>query len=129
MPPCCKLHLAIDASGKLIEMFLSGGQVHDSKCASSLVSDIIGCYVIADKGYDSKRFRQELENGNNVAVIPPRSLWKRPVNYDKKLYKRRGLIERVIGGIKENKRIAMRFDKEDLTFLSFVCLAFVKYYL
>ena len=126
---CSKIHLVIDANAKLVEAMLSGGREHDVTVAESLTQDIIGCYVLADKGYDSKKYRQVLENQNNVAVIPPRKLWKQKIAFDKSLYKKRSLIERVFGKLKENKRIATRYDKMDLTFLSFICIAFIKTYL
>jgi len=48
--------------------------------------------------------------------------------YDTKLYRKRHIIERLFGRLKENKRIAMRFDKLDSTFLSFITLALSKAY-
>ena len=43
--------------------------------------------------------------------------------YDVKLYRKRNIIERFFGRLKENKRIAMRFDKMAHSFLSFIALA------
>jgi len=48
--------------------------------------------------------------------------------YDTVLYRKRHIIERLFGRLKENKRIAMRFDKLDSTFLSFIALALSKVY-
>ena len=48
--------------------------------------------------------------------------------YGTKMYKKRNIIERVFGMLKENKRIAMRFDKLDHTFISFIALAIIKLY-
>lgn len=121
-----KVHLAIDSHGMVIDMMLSGAREHDVMVAQSLTEDMIGCTVIADKGYDSKWYRQALTNQNNRVVIPPRALWKQSVEFDETLYKQRGLVERIFGKIKENRRIATRFDKIDLSFLSFLCLAFIK---
>lgn len=124
-----KIHLAIDGRGMVVEMMLSGAREHDVMAAKSLTEDVIGCTVIADKGYDAKWYRQALANQNNRVVIPPRKLWKQHVEFDETLYKQRGLIERIFGKIKENRRIATRFDKIDLSFLSFLCLAFIKLHL
>jgi transposase len=46
--------------------------------------------------------------------------------YDTKIYSKLHSIERLFGRLKENKRIAMRFDKLDFTFLSFIALALAK---
>ena len=121
-----KLHLAVTADGHVIEGFLSAGNDHDIIHAEQLVNGIYGCYLLADRGYDSDAFRALLYSQNCEPVIPGRKNRKRPVSYDKALYKRRGLIERIFGKIKENKRMAMRFDKSDTVFLAFIALAIIK---
>jgi transposase len=121
-----KLHLVITADGHVVEGFLTGGHVHDVSVAEQLFSEIIGCHVICDRGYDSDAFRAFLYSQNNVPVIPGRRNRKKPIWYDKALYRRRGLIERVFGKIKENKRLSMRFDKSDALFLAFIAAACIK---
>ncbi len=41
-------------------------------------------------------------------------------------YQTRNAIERFFGKIKEHKRLALRFDKLDITFFSFFALACLK---
>jgi hypothetical protein len=55
-------------------------------------------------GYDSDEFRRTLGSNNNDPVIPGRKNRKKPIEYDKEKYKKRGYIERVFGKIKENRR-------------------------
>lgn len=121
-----KLHLCVTADGHVVEGFLSAGNDHDMIHAEQLVGDIYGCHVLADRGYDSDAFRAFLISQNCEPVIPGRKNRKQPICYDTLLYKRRGLIERMFGKIKENKRMAMRFDKSDTVFLTFVALAIIK---
>ena len=83
-------------------------------------------HVIEDKGYDSDKHRANLRSNNNIPVIPGRKNRKQPVIYDKSLYKIRRNIEILLGKIKENRRLAMRFDKADTAFLAFVALALIK---
>jgi len=45
---------------------------------------------------------------------------------DKEKYKTRVNIEHFFGRVKENKRMALRFDKLDTTFFSFFALACLK---
>jgi transposase len=106
-----------------VEGRLTGGQVHDVSVADDLLEDVIGCHVIEDKGYDCDAHRRFLIGNNNIPVIPGRKNRKIPIVYDKKLYKLRRHIEIFFGKIKENKRIAMRFEKLDETFLAFIALA------
>ena len=48
--------------------------------------------------------------------------------YDGETYRKRHIIERFFGRLKENKRLAMRYDKLDHTFLSFLFIAIAKLY-
>ena len=121
-----KLHLPITADGHIVEGFLSGGEVHDVTVAEQLFAEVFGCYVLADRGYDSDMFRAFLRSQNCEPVIPGRKNRKAPIAYDKALYRQRGLIERLFGKIKENKRLSMRFDKSDTLFLAFIAIALIK---
>lgn len=57
------------------------------------------------------------------AVIPPKSNRKTQRIYDKELYKERNLIERMFNKLKHFRRVATRYDKTALSFLSFVHIA------
>ena len=66
---------------------------------------------------------------------PPKFIWARQDSkltpedcYDVNTYRKRHIIERFFGRLKENKRIAMRYDKLDHTFLSFIFIAIAKLY-
>jgi transposase len=92
-------------------------------------------YVVADRGYDSGQIRQFIRSKKAVPVIPYRGVYLPDASsltpedfYDTALYRKRNIIERVFGRLKENKRIAMRFDKLDHTFISFISLALLKLY-
>jgi len=62
----------------------------------------------------------------NEPVIPGRKNRKIKIEYDKVVYKKRGAIERLFGKIKENRRLAVRYDKSDIAFLSFIAIALIK---
>ncbi|MCP5369100.1 MAG: transposase [Rickettsiaceae bacterium] len=90
-------------------------------------------YLVADKGYDTANVRSIIKSHGVTPVIPfkgvylPEDSVLTPEDfYDVKLYKKRNIIERFFGRLKENKRIAMRFDKMDHSFLSFIALAIAK---
>ena len=121
-----KLHLAITPEGYVVEGMLTGGNVADISVADCIMENVSDCYVIEDKGYDSDRHRANLESNNNIPVIPGRKNRKQPIIYDKLIYKIRHKIEILFGKIKENRRLAMRFDKSDAVFLGFIALALIK---
>ncbi|MBD0391041.1 transposase, partial [Wolbachia endosymbiont of Pentalonia nigronervosa] len=52
-----------------------------------------------------------------------RSNRKTPREYDKELYKERNLIERMFNKLKNFRRVATRYDKLAISFLSFVHIA------
>ena len=114
------------AEGHVVEGFLSAGNDHDIIHAEQLVDSVYGCKVLADRGYDSNAFRTFLYSQNCTPVIPGKKNRKLPVIHDEELYKRRGLIERIFGKIKENSRLSMRKEKSDCNFLAMIGMALVK---
>ena len=72
--------------------------------------------LLADKGYDTDRIRQGLLSEKIEPVIPPRANRKDYVHCDLKAYKNRNQVERLFNRIKQNRRIAMRYDKTKLSF-------------
>lgn len=121
-----KLHLALTAEGHIVEGMLTGGNISDITVANEIMSDVFGCYVVEDMGYDSDAHRDFLRSQNNVPVIPGRKNRKVKIIYDKAIYRLRGSIERYFGKLKENKRLCLRFEKEDRSFLSFIAIAAIK---
>ena len=85
-------------------------------------------YIIADKGYDYFDVRSPIKKAGKTPVIPRRSNAIFPGLQDiyKPYYRTRSSIERFFGRIKENKRLALRFDKLAHTFFSFFALAAMK---
>jgi transposase len=68
----------------------------------------------------------ELKGNNNTPVIPGRKNRKKEIVYDNQIYKKRGLIERIFGKLKENRRMALRYETSDINFLGFIIIAFIK---
>jgi transposase len=110
----------------VVEGLLTGGNVADITVADDLTAEVVGCYVVEDMGYDCDRHRRELEANNNTPVIPGRKNRKVAVPYDKTVDKLRQRIERFFGKLKENRRLAVRYEKLDATFLGFIALAILK---
>jgi transposase len=121
------LHLAITPDFRIVEGYLSGGNQADIACADDLTAAVSGCYIIEDKGYDSNKHRTYLISNNNVPVIPGRKNRIEQIEYDKDKFKLRRKIENFFAMLKENRRLAMRFEKSDLAFLGFVAIATIKY--
>ena len=78
--------------------------------------------LLADKGYDSDRFRAAVDAAEAEAVIPSTASRSQAIPYDKHVYKERNLVERFFCKIKHFRRIATRYDKTALSFLSMLSL-------
>jgi transposase len=63
--------------------------------------------LIADKAYDSDKFREELDKRDIAVCIPSRARRREPLPYDKELYKQRNRIERMFGRLKDWRRITV----------------------
>lgn len=121
--------MIISSEGHILGAMLTPGNVSDISVASEMTETLFGLYVLADAGYDSDAFRNQLWGQNNVPVIPGRRNRTVPIIYDKTLYKLRKLIEQVFGWAKENKRLSVRCEKSDSAFLGMFGLAALKRHL
>ena len=83
-------------------------------------------HLIADKGYDSDAIRESLRKNGIRPVIPPRSNRKAKIRWNKRLYRERNRIERMIGHLKVNRAIATRYDKLARSFLDALHLATIR---
>jgi len=79
--------------------------------------------LIADKGYDANALRKRLRVDGVKPVIPGRINRERTIRYDKKRYKDRWRIEAAFCRLKDFRRVATRYDKLAVNFLSAVALA------
>jgi transposase len=118
-----KIHAVVDALGQALRFVLTGGQRHDITQAIPLISGLESTYVIADKGYDSNAFIEQIESQNAIPVIPPKKNRKVLRSYDAYIYKERHLIECFFGKIKHFRRVFSRFDKKASSFLGFLAFA------
>ena len=87
--------------------------------------------MAGDKAYSSQAFRARLLGDGIAPVIPQRSNEK-PLpaeEFSEEMYKRRNVVERCIGWLKECRRIATRFEKLAVSFEAMFEVAFIREYL
>lgn len=129
-----KISAAVDSEGLPLSVQLASGNVHDLPLALPTLDSIrVGKrvrprLVLADKGYDSRRFRKALRERRIKANIPERQYRKRrkrgrPARYDSELGKTRFTVERTNGWLKSFRRIHFRFDRTLVMFEAWVFLA------
>jgi transposase len=90
--------------------------------------------VIADKGYSSRAIRVYLRRRGIAATIPERrdqqagrlrrgSHGGRPPSFDPHIYRRRNVVERCFGRLKQYRAIATRYDKTAQSYQGMIDLA------
>jgi transposase len=119
-----KLHAVTDTRGRPVRFFITAGQVSDYTGAAALMNGLPEAdWLLADRGYDADWFREGLIDKGTRPCILGRKSRKTTIKYDKRRYKRRNLIERVFGRIKDWRRVATRYDRSPTVFLSAIILA------
>ena len=136
-----KLHLIVESRhGIGLSAVLSAGQRHESQFVEPLLRAvrlvrpggqggrprIKPRRLAGDKGYSYRTIRRYLRQRGIRAVIPTRKDQKPNPKFDRETYRRRNIIERAIGWLKENRRLATRFEKLATNFLAMVNLAMIQ---
>jgi len=134
-----KIHILCDGKGNPLTAVLSPAQDHESKHLEAVMSSIqltgseqgepiVPAKVAGDKGYRSQWIDEWLLGQDITPVIPSKKnedLACRAVEFDKASYRRRCIIEQMIGWIKECRRVATRYEKLARNYLSMVKLSMI----
>ena len=120
-----KIHALVTENFQLIGLLLSGGNIHDSECATELLSkvNLDGKTVLGDKAFCSTHIRNFIQTQGGAVCIPDKANSRAVHDFDKELYRARNVVERFFLRIKNRRHIATRFDKLALSFLNFVLLS------
>jgi transposase len=79
--------------------------------------------LIGDKAYSSRAIRQYLRRHSIRLTIPRKRGEHRTGPFDRRLYRQRNKIERLINRLKQSRRIATRYEKRAANYLAMLCLA------
>jgi len=82
-----------------------------------------------DKGYSFAWVRAWLRRRHIKPVIPTRKDQPREEDFDKDTYRRRNIIERVVGWFKWCRALATRFDKLAVNYVALWIIANIQYLL
>lgn len=140
-----KIHILCDGFGLPLHFHLTPGQAHESTVLDSLLGGADAClhdgrgvplaWPVAlggDKGYRTDWIDQYLLDLGIVPVIPSKAnedRGRRPVEFDKEQYRRRNVVERLIGWLKESRRVFSRFEKTAKNFGGMIKIAFIRQFL
>jgi transposase len=133
-----KLHLACDGGGLPLGFILTRGNRNECPTfeplmAVTLVNTSLRLpgKLAADRGYSSDRIRRWLADRGVAAVIPMRRTEHaadRP-EFDAAAYRRRNVVERLVGRLKECRRVATRYEKLAENYEAMVTVAMATLYL
>lgn len=121
-----------DGNATPLAAVLTGGEAHECKSAEALVDAArIGRrtrpgLIAGDKGYSFPSVRRMLRKRRIKPLIPSKSNQPRDERFDRRGYKRRNVIERLVGWLEERRRLCTRFEKLAENYLAMVKSAFVE---
>jgi transposase len=120
----CKVTALVDAKGRAVQLAVAPGQRNDMIAAEEIVLPQEK-KVVADKGYDGDQFRRKITEAGSQPCIPARVGRRHPAKHNKGYYRRRHRVENFFQRIKRRRRLGTRYEKLDVTFFAFLCLAAV----
>ena len=138
-----KIHLLCDRHGHPLHAHLTAGQAHESTCLKKMVEGVevanhegealpFANKLAGDKGYRAEWIDEYLLENGIQPVIPSKAnedRSARAVEFDRDAYRARNMVERLIGWLKECRRILTRFEKSAKNYLGMIHVAFIHRYL
>lgn len=140
-----KIHLLCDSQGHPLHFELTAGQAHENTALVPLLDGadeavLDGCgepvawpaALAGDKGYRADWIDETLIAMGITPVIPSKSNEDRAarlVEFDREAYRDRNIVERLIGWLRECRRIFSRFEKTAVNFGGMIKMAFIERYL
>ncbi len=131
-----KVHLLIESHGIPVGIHLTGGERNEGKAFTSLTQHVLvrRCRgqrswpkaMAADKGYSFPEVRQWLRRRRIKEVIPTKKNQPRDEAFDKRLYRKRNLVERVVGWFKECRALGTRYEKLAVNYLALWMVAMIE---
>lgn len=130
-----KIHLRCDANGLPVTFLVTIGERHEAVVFEQLMEQgavkragvgrplLRPERVVGDKGYSSSTIRRYLRRRGIRLTIPRKSNERRRGKFDKSIYRQRNLVERCFNRLKQFRRIATRYEKKALNYLTMLTLA------
>ena len=132
-----------DGQGLPLNVVLSPGQTHETQLFDELwstteVTDLTWKHLIqpdalaGDKGSRSAKIVDQLTAETVAPVIPEKGQKANDIDhpdFDREADRRRNVVERLIGRLKEFRRIFGRFEKTAVNYLAMIRTAFIRLFL
>ena len=131
------MHLRVEGHGRPLTVLLTPGQQHESTVFERLMEQgaikragrgrprLRPHRVVGDKGYSARRIRNYLHRRGIRHTIPRRRDECRRGPFDRAIYRKRNVVERTIGRLKEFRHLATRFDKRGDSYRAMWIIGFI----
>jgi len=130
-----KLHLRAEGGGKPMALLVTAGQRHEQTAFRPLMEHgavkragrgrprVRPDRVVGDRGYTGRPIRAYCRR-RGIRHTIPRLRTERPQRaFDRAAYRERNRVERLVGRLKQCRRVATRYEKRAANFLAMVTLA------
>lgn len=140
-----KIHLICEGDGCPLHFELTPGQAHENTSLIDLLNGIDQemtnsegepvawpAAMAGDKGYRANWIDEMFLAMGITPVIPSKSNEDRDaraVEFDKDRYRKRNIVERLIGWLKECRSVFARFEKTAINYSGMIKMAFIQRYL
>jgi transposase len=128
--------LVCDDRGTPLAIFVTAGQRHESTAFETVMGRVLLPHrrgqrfwpkkLGGDKGYSYPHIRRWLKRRRITGVIPTRKNQPRDDSFDKASYRKRNVIERMVGWFKECRRLGTRFEKLAVNYVAFWMVAMIE---
>jgi transposase len=139
------VHLACDGKGRPLSVVVTAGERHGSTQLERLLDEVRvprseglagrprkrPAHLIADRGYSFEGCRKLLRKRGISHTIPERKDQRerrtgrpgRRPGFDREAYRRRNVVERYVGRLKQWRSVATRYEKRALNYRAMVVIA------
>jgi transposase len=140
-----KIHLLVDGVGHLLAFVITGGEVHETTAVQSVLEEADAklhdgegnpiawpVNLAGDKGYRAAWIDDLLTQLGINPVIPSKAnedCDARGIEFKRESYRRRNIVERAIGWLKECRRVFSRFDKTAINYCGMIKMAMIERFL
>ena len=131
-----KVNLLVTERGVVLGIYVTPGQQHESTAFEPLRRRILlrrhpgipywPAKLAGDKGWSYPQIRRWLRRHHIEPVLPTRKNPPREEVFDKAAYRRRNLIERVIGWFKEGRALGTRSENLAVDYVTLWMIAMIE---
>jgi transposase len=138
-----KVHLVCDGQGNPLHFELTAGQAHEVTAFTKTLNHadirdldnntrVWPARLAGDKAYRAQWIIDWLEKHGIAAVIPAKGTRGNDHDnpgFDREAYRQRNIVERLVGWLKECRRVFSRYEKTAINFAGMITIALIQRYL